>query len=524
MTKIIHMGKSAQEKLMQGVQKLASAVKITLGPKGRNAILDLSSGPLITNDGVTIAKNIFLEDETENLGAQVIKTACKKTNDSAGDGTTTATILAESIFCEGIKYINEGANPIMLRHGIKKAVDFALDEIKTHAKPVKDSKAIKQVATISSGSEEVGELIARAYDLVGLNGSLLVEPSASAKTSLQYVEGVRLPVGFISPYMCVDGKNTDEIENPYILITDKRITHANEILPIMEQVSKAGGSLLVLCEDVESDALNTILVNNVRKTFHCMCIKTPFYAERRRQTLNDLAFILNANVISAGIKNLEETTLQDLGRCKKVRIEKDVTTFIGKNTEKEIINARIEELKAKRKTVSDYEKEDIDFRINMLCGGVAIIKIGANSEIELNENKLRLEDAICATASAIEEGVIVGGGTAYIKIIPPLLNFVQTLNGDEKLGGEIVLTSLSCPLNQIVQNAGVDPSEIIEKVKDEKEYNIGYNASTNQICDLEEAGVLDPFKVTRISLLTASSVASTLLTTECVVAEKQRAE
>ncbi len=521
MSKIILNETEAKNRLLQGVKKLADAVKITLGPKGRNVILDMPNQPLITNDGVTIAKQVVLTDEVENLAANVIKSACIKTNDIAGDGTTTATILTEAIFSEGLKHIQNGANPIMLRNGIQKSVDFVVEQLKQHAIPVTDSTAISQVASISSASEQLGNLIAEAYQKTGLNGSILVEDGGARTTTLNYIEGVRIPRGYLSPYMCLDGKMFVEMENPYILITDKKINQANDILPIMEQVAKEGGSLLIIAEDVEGDALNTIVVNDVRRSFYCLCVKAPYYAERRTNALNDLALVLGANFISGNMyKNFAELTIADLGRCKKVKADKDTTILIGANANKNEINARIEQLKKDRQSASDYEKETIDSRINMLTGGVAIIKVGANSEIELNEIKLRLEDAINATASAIEEGIIVGGGTAFVKTIPAVSTFVNSLIGDENLGGQIILKALEYPLKQLAINSGADANLVMDKVKQNQDYNFGYNALTNEFCNMLTAGVIDPLKVTRTALTTASSVASTLLTTECVIAEK----
>ncbi len=523
MSKIVLTKAEAKNKLLNGVKTLTDAVKITLGPKGRNVILEVGTEPLITNDGVTIAKHISFEDKAENLGANVIKSACVKTNDVAGDGTTTATLLTYTIFSEGLKYTNMGANPIFLRKGINKAIEFIVDEIKKQTVSVKDYNAIKQVASISSANNLVGELIAEGYKKVGFNGTLIVEDGVGTKTTLDVVEGVRLPRGFLSPYMCVNGGAVAECDNPYILVTDKRITNANDVLPIMEQVAKVNGSLVIIADDVEGDALNTIVINDVRKSFNCLCVKTPYYGERKEDALKDLALILNANLMSGSVyKSLENLTLQELGRCKKVRADKDNTTILGTNYDKQKVNERIEELKQQKAHSVGYEKECLEQRINMLTGAVAIIKVGANSEIELKENKLRIEDAINATTSAIEEGVVAGGGTAFVKVKHGLDEFINTLNGDEKLGAIVVKNALNCVLKQIANNAGVDAEEVLNIVETNADFNYGYDALSNTFCDMLKCGIIDPFKVTRTALITAGSVASTLLTTECVVVEKER--
>lgn len=521
MSKIVLTEKDAKNKLLNGVRTLTDAVKITLGPKGRNVVLDVGTEPLITNDGVTIAKHITFEDKAENLGANVIKNACIKTNDVAGDGTTTATLLTYSLFSEGLKYTEMGANPIFLRVGINKAIDFVVNEMKKHVFIVEDYNAIKQVATISSASNLVGELIAEGYKKVGFNGTIVAEDGVGTNSSLEVVEGVRLPHGFLSPYMCVNGGSVAECDNPYILVTDKRITNANEVLPIMEQVAKVNGSLVIIADDVDGDALNTIVINDVRKSFNCLCVKAPFYAERKADALKDLALILNANLISSSVYNsLTNLTLQDLGRCKKIRADKSTTTILGASYDKQKVTEKIEELKTKKAQTVGYEKECLEQRINMLTGAVAIIKVGANSEIELKENKLRIEDAINATSSAIEEGVIAGGGTAFVKVKMALEEFANTLVGDEKLGAIVVKNTLGCVLKQIAKNAGVDEEKVLKIVAENPDFNYGYNALNNTFCNMVESGIIDPFKVTRTALITAGSVAATLLTTECVVVDK----
>ena len=522
MSKDIFVGEIAKNKLLNGITKLASAVKVTLGPKGRNVILDLAGEPLITNDGVTIAKNIEFKDKSANLGAKVIKSACIKTNDVAGDGTTTATVLTEAIITNGFKYISTGANPIFLRNGIKKAVDFTIQQIKKQVTPVKDCVAINQVATISSGSEKIGELIASAYKKVGLLGTILVEEGVGSDTELEIVEGVRISNGYISPYMATDGGNIAELEDPYILITDKRISNPADILPIMEEVAKDGGSLVIIAEDIEGDALNTIVVNNVRKTFKCLCIKAPFYANRRIDTLKDLCLLTGATFLSSGLyKTFQGIGLKELGRCKKIKADSSNTTLITAPNDKETISSLVATLQQEHTQSTGYEKETLEGRINMLCGAVAIIKVVANSEIELNENKLRIEDSINATQSAIEEGIVVGGGTSFVKTIPAFDQFLETVLGDEKLGAMIVKQSLEIVLRQIAKNAGVDDGAVLQTVLKSDDFNFGYNALSDQFCNLKKAGVIDPFKVVRSALTTASSVASTLLTTECVVVDKE---
>ena len=524
--KIIVNGNTAKEKLLKGVETLASAVKITLGPKGRNVVVDhVFKEPLITNDGVTIAKEVVLADEVENIGAEVIKTACTRTNDIAGDGTTTATVLTEKIFAEGLKCSTMGANPILLRDGIKKAVGFVVNEISQDAQQVQDNLSICQVATISSGCKETGEIIAKAFESVGNDGVITIEDGSNMITSLNVVEGFRINRGYISPYMCADqNKLIAELENPYILVTDKKISSINEILPIIEKVAQVGGSLFIIAEDVEGDALTTIVINNMRKIFNCLAVRTPFFGDKRKKVLDDIALSVGAKFVSADIfNNFKDITLEDLGHCEKVKADKEKTTIIGAKGNKEEVKQRVELLKENLKTeVGEFNRKSLQERISNLNGGIALIKVGALSELEMREKKLRMEDALNATLSAIDEGIVAGGGTALLKAQNNLKKFIdETMVGDEKLGAEIVAKSLEEPIRQIAKNAGVDDGVVVEKVLTNPNKNYGYNALQNSYCDMIENGIIDPLKVTRTALETAGSVASTLLTTECVVVQNK---
>lgn len=524
--KIIKNGDEARVKLLRGVETLASAVKVTLGPKGRNVILDhIYREPLITNDGVTIAGEIKMDDEIENMGALVVKSACTKTNDIAGDGTTTATILAEKIFTEGLKCFTAGANPILLREGIKKAVSKVVDVIKKQSKPVKDNESICNLATISSGSEETGKIIANAYREVGLDGVITIEDSKSMSTTLNVAEGMRINRGYISHYMCQDqSKMIAEIENPYILITDKKISTINEILPIIEKVNNVGGSLFIIAEEVEGDALTTLVINNMRKIFNCLAIRTPYFADRRKKVLEDIALCVGGKFISGDIyNNFLDVSLQDLGRCAKVKADKDITTIIGAQGDKNEIIKKVESLRKDLKQVQKpFDKEVIEGRISMLNGGVAVINVGAVSEIELREKKLRMEDAINATKAGIEEGIVAGGGIALLKAKTELDEYIETnLQGDEKLGAMIISKSLEAPIRQIAKNAGVDDGVIVQTVLKNDDKDFGYDALKDEFCNMFDSGIIDPVKVTRTALECAASVSSTLLTTECVVVQSR---
>ncbi len=524
--KIIVNGEEARAKLLKGVETLANAVKITLGPKGRNVIVDhVHSEPLVTNDGVTIAKEIVIPDEVEDTGAQILKGACTKTNDIAGDGTTTATVLAEKIFSEGLKCFNTGANPILLRNGIKKAVNKVVEYIKTKCKTVQDNNSICQVATISSGSEETGAIIAKAFEQVGLDGVITIEEGNNVLTTLNVVEGLRINRGYISPYMCLDqNKMIAELDNPYILITDKKISSITEILPIIEKVANAGGSLFIIAEDIEGDALTTIVINNMRKIFNCLAIKTPFFGDRRKKVLDDIALSVGGKFVSGDIfNNFKDITLEDLGRATKVKADKDTTTIIGAQGDKEKIAERVNELKENLKTQHvEFDRNTTQQRISQLNGGIAVIKVGAVSELEMREKKLRIEDALNATQAAIDEGIVVGGGSALLKARKILDEYMEKeLKDDEKLGAMIISKTLEAPIRQIARNAGVDDGVVVQTVINNTNENYGYDALNDEYGDMFEKGIIDPFKVTRTALETAASVASTLLTTECVVVQNK---
>ena len=458
--KIIVNGDEARIGLLRGVEKLSNAVKITLGPKGRNVIVDhVRELPIVTNDGVTIAKEVILGDEIENTGVQILRGACTKTNDIAGDGTTTATVLAEAIFREGLKCFNTGANPIQIRNGIKLAVNNVVDTIQSRAKQVKDNESICQVATISAGSEETGDIIAKAFEEVGLDGVITIEEGSNLLTSLNIVEGLRINRGYISPYMCIDqNKMIAELENPYIFITDKRITNINDLLPVIEKVAGVGGSLLIVAEDIEGDALTTLVVNNMRKIFNCLAIRTPYFGDRRKNVLDDLALAVGGKFFSQDVySNFKDVELTDLGRCGKVKADKDMTTIIGAMGDKDGIKSRVKELKKELDTTFEpFDREVINGRISALNGGIAVIKVGAMTELEMREKKLRIEDALNATQAAIAEGIVVGGGVALLKAKKNLDELINKLTGDEKLGAQIISKVLEAPIRQIAKNAGVD--------------------------------------------------------------------
>ncbi len=522
--KIIVQGEEARRKLLRGVETLANAVKITLGPKGRNVIVDhVREIPIVTNDGVTIAREIVIPDEIEDTGAQILKGACTRTNDVAGDGTTTATVLAEKIFSEGLRCFTTGANPILLRNGIKKATEHTVDFLYQIRKEVKDNNAICQVATISSGSKETGEIIAKAYEHVGLDGVITIEDGNNVLTSLKIVEGLRINRGYISPYMCHDqNKMVAELDNPYIFITDKKISSINEILPVIEKVNNVGGSLFIIAEDIEGDALTTLVVNNMRKIFNCVAIKAPYFGDRRKKVLDDIALCVGAKYFSGDIfNNFKDVAIEDLGRAEKVKCDKDNTTIIGSMGDKEMVKERVRDLKEKLKTIqTDFDRTTTEQRISNLNGGIAIIKVGAVSELEMREKKLRMEDALNATNAAIEDGMIVGGGVALLKAKKGLDEYIEKeLFGDEKLGAMILSKSLEAPIRQIAKNAGVDDGVVVQTVANNDSLSYGYDALKDEFCDMFESGIIDPLKVTRTALETASSVASTLLTTECVVVQ-----
>ena len=527
MAKEIKYGAEARAALESGVNQLADTVRVTLGPKGRNVVLDKSYGaPLITNDGVTIAKEIELEDAFENMGAQLVKEVATKTNDVAGDGTTTATVLAQAMVNAGMKNLAAGANPIILRKGMKKATDCTVDAIAKMSSKVKGNEHIARVAAVSSGDEEVGQLVADAMEKVSGDGVITIEESKTMLTELDLVEGMQFDRGYISAYMATDMDKMEAVlENPYILITDKKISNIQEILPILEQIVQSGAKLLIIAEDVEGEALTTLIVNKLRGTFNVVAVKAPGYGDRRKAMLEDIAILTGGQVISSELGlELKEATMDQLGRAKSVKVQKENTVIVDGEGDKEAIQARISQIKMQiEETTSDFDREKLQERLAKLAGGVAVIRVGAATETEMKEAKLRLEDALAATRAAVEEGIIAGGGSAYIHASKEVAKLAETLEGDEKTGAQLVLKALEAPLFHIVANAGLEGSVIINKVM-ESEVGVGFDALKEEYVNMVEAGILDPAKVTRSALQNATSVASTLLTTESVVANIKEAE
>ena len=521
MAKEIKYGAEARQALEAGVNKLADTVRVTLGPKGRNVVLDKSFGtPLITNDGVTIAKEIELEDAFENMGAQLVKEVATKTNDVAGDGTTTATVLAQAMVNAGMKNLAAGANPIILRKGMKKATDTAVDAIAKMSSKVNGKEHIARVAAISAGDEEVGQLVADAMEKVSGDGVITIEESKTMQTELDLVEGMQFDRGYISAYMATDMDKMEAVlDNPYILITDKKISNIQEILPLLEQIVQSGSKLLIIAEDVEGEALTTLIVNKLRGTFNVVAVKAPGYGDRSKAMLEDIAILTGGQVISSELGlELKEVTMDQLGRAKSVKVQKENTVIVDGEGDKEAIAARINQIKGQiEETTSDFDREKLQERLAKLAGGVAVIRVGAATETEMKEAKLRLEDALAATRAAVEEGIICGGGSAYIHASKEVAKLADTLEGDEKTGAQIVLKALEAPLFHIAANAGLEGSVIINKVR-ESEVGVGFDALKEEYVDMVKAGILDPAKVTRSALQNATSVASTLLTTESVVA------
>ena len=521
MAKEIKYGAEARSALESGVNQLANTVRVTLGPKGRNVVLDKSFGaPLITNDGVTIAKDIELEDAFENMGAQLIREVAAKTNDVAGDGTTTATVLAQAMVNEGMKNLAAGANPIVLRKGMKKATDVAVEAVAGMSSKVESKERIANVAAISAGDIEVGEMVADAMEKVSNDGVITIEESKTMKTELDLVEGMQFDRGYISAYMATDmDKMEANLEDPYILITDKKIANIQELLPLLEQVVQAGAKLLIVAEDIEGEALTTLIVNKLRGTFQVVGVKAPGYGDRRKAMLEDIAILTGGQVISEELGlDLKETTLDMLGRAKSVKVQKENTVIVDGLGEKEAINARVAQIKAQiEETTSEFDKEKLQERLAKLAGGVAVIRVGAATETEMKEAKLRMEDALSAARAAVEEGIVAGGGSAYIHASKEVTKLAETLEGDEKTGANIILKALEAPLFHIAANAGLEGSVIINKVR-EQQPGIGFDAYNEEYVDMVKAGILDPAKVTRSALQNATSVASTLLTTESVVA------
>ena len=521
MAKEIKYGIEARKALEEGVNKLANTVRVTIGPKGRNVVLDKSYGaPLITNDGVTIAKDIELEDAFENMGAQLVKEVATKTNDVAGDGTTTATVLAQAMVNAGMKNLAAGANPIILRKGMKKATDCAVEAIAHMSEKVTGKDQIAKVASISAGDEEVGQMVADAMEKVSNDGVITIEESKTMKTELDLVEGMQFDRGYISAYMATDmDKMEANLDNPYILITDKKISNIQEILPVLEQIVQNGAKLLIIAEDVEGEALTTLIVNKLRGTFNVVAVKAPGYGDRRKEMLKDIAILTGGQVISEELGlELKDTTMDMLGRAKSVKVQKENTVIVDGEGAKEDIEARVAQIRAQlEETTSDFDKEKLQERLAKLAGGVAVIRVGAATETEMKEAKLRMEDALNATRAAVEEGVISGGGSAYIHASKKVAELAATLSGDEKTGAEIILKALEAPLYHIAHNAGLEGAVIINKVR-ESEVGTGYDALNDEYVNMIDAGILDPAKVTRSALQNATSVASTLLTTESVVA------
>ena len=524
MAKQIVYGEEARKALLSGIDQLANTVKVTMGPKGRNVVLGKKFGsPLITNDGVTIAKDIELEDAFENMGAQLVREVATKTNDIAGDGTTTATLLAQAIVHEGLKNVSAGANPMVMRKGMEKAVKTAIDTIKANSETVKGSDDIARVGTVSSGDESVGKLIAEAMEKVGASGVITIEESKTAETGLEVVEGMQFDRGYISPYMVTDTDKMEAvIDDPYILITDKKISSIQEILPLLEQIVKTGKKLVIIAEDVEGDALATLLVNRLRGNFTCVCVKAPGFGDRRKEMLKDIAILTGGTAISSELNmNLPDTQITDLGTARQIKVTKDNTVIVDGAGDANEIKARIAEIKNTISvTTSDYDKEKLQERLAKLSGGVAVIKVGAQTEVAMKEQKLRVEDALNATRAAVEEGIVAGGGTAYVNAIPAVEKLVAKLSGDEKTGAQIIARALQAPIRQIAENAGVDGSIVYDKIRSSRKLGYGYNAYTETYCDMIPSGIVDPTKVTRTALENAASIASCVLTTESLVADK----
>ena len=521
MAKQIKYGVEARKALESGVNQLADTVRVTLGPKGRNVVLDKSFGaPLITNDGVTIAKEIELQDPYENMGAQLIKEVASKTNDVAGDGTTTATVLAQAMVNEGMKNLAAGANPIVLRKGMKKATDAAVEAIKKMSKPINGKEQIARVAAISASDDEVGTMVADAMEKVSKDGVITIEESKTMKTELDLVEGMQFDRGYLSAYMCTDmDKMEANLDDPYVLITDKKISNIQDLLPLLEQVVKMGARLLIIAEDVEGEALTTLIVNKLRGTFNVVAVKAPGYGDRRKEMLQDIAILTGGTVISEELGlDLKDATMEQLGRAKSVKVQKENTIIVDGMGDKDAISARVSQIRKQiEETTSDFDREKLQERLAKLAGGVAVIRVGAATETEMKEAKLRMEDALNATRAAVEEGIIAGGGSAYVHAAGEVKSVADGLEGDEKTGARIILKALEAPLYHIVANAGLEGSVIVNKVK-ESSVGHGFDAYKEEYVDMIEAGILDPVKVTRSALQNATSVASTLLTTETVVA------
>ena len=528
MAKDIIYGTEAREALLAGVDKLANTVKITMGPKGRNVVLDKKFGtPLITNDGVTIAKEIELEELSENMGAQLVREVATKTNDAAGDGTTTATLLAQALIHEGMKNVAAGANPIIIRKGIQKAVNKAVETLTGNAKKVNGTSDIARVGTISAGDDVIGTLIADAMEKVTADGVITVEESKSAETYCEVVEGMQFDRGYLSPYMTTDTDKMEAvIDDALILITDKKISNVQEILPLLEQIVQSGRKLLIIAEDVEGEALTTLVLNKLRGTFTCVAVKAPGFGDRRKEMLRDIAILTGGEVISSEVGlELKDATVDQLGHARQVKVNKDNTIIVGGAGDAEAIKSRVSQIKsAIETTTSDFDREKLQERLAKLSGGVAVIKVGAATETEMKEKKLRIEDALNATRAAVEEGIVAGGGTAYLNVISETAKLIPTVDGDEKTGVKIVVKALEAPVRQIAENAGFEGSVVVDKIMSADKVGYGFDAYNEKYCDMIEAGIVDPAKVTRCALQNAASVASTVLTTEALVVNKPEPE
>ena len=524
MAKIICYGEEARKALEKGVNQLADTVKITMGPKGRNVVLEKKFGaPLITNDGVTIAKEIELEDPFENMGAQLVKEVSTKTNDVAGDGTTTATLLAQAIVREGLKNLAAGANPMVMKKGIAKATTAAIEAVKANSQKVNGSADIARVGAVSSGDEGIGQLIAEAMEKVGHDGVITIEESKTAETYSEVVEGMQFDRGYITPYLVTDTEKMEaNLDDALILITDKKISNIQELLPLLEQVVKTGKKLLIIAEDVEGDALSTLIVNRLRGTLNVVCVKAPGFGDRRKEMLQDIAVLTGGTVISADVGlDLKEAQLDMLGQARQINVTKENTTIVNGAGDSEAIKARVAQIKSQiETTTSDYDREKLMERLAKLAGGVAVIKVGAATEVEMKEKKLRIEDALNATRAAVEEGIVAGGGTAYLNAIPAVEKLYAETEGDEKTGVQIIARALTAPMKQIAANAGIDGSVVLEKIRESGKVGYGFDAYNEVYCDMIPAGIVDPTKVTRSALENAASIASTLLTTESLVADK----
>ena len=522
MAKIIKYGEDARKSLVEGVNKLADTVKVTLGPKGRNVVLDKSFGaPLITNDGVTIAKEIELEDKFENMGARLVKEVSTKTNDVAGDGTTTATVLAQSMIKEGVKNVAAGADPMAIKRGIDKAVNVAVEELKEISSEVNGKDDIARVASISANNEEVGRLIADAMDKVSKDGVITIEESKTSNTELNVVEGMQFDKGYLSPYMATDTEKMEAIlDNPYILITDKKISNIQEVLPLLEALMQESGKLLIICDDIEGEALSTLILNKLRGVLNVVAVKAPGFGDKRKAMLEDIAILTGGEVITSDLGlELKDTSIEQLGRAKQVKVQKENTIIVDGAGDKEKIKERVNQVKAQiLETKSDYDKEGLQERLAKIAGGVAVIGVGAATEVEMKDKKLRIEDALSATKAAVEEGMVAGGETALINVIPKVEKLVESLEGGEQLGARIVLISLEEPVKQIARNSGLEPAVIVDKVKT-SDVGIGFDAAKEQYVDMKKAGIVDPTKVTRSALQNAASIASMVLTTESLVTD-----